>query len=144
MKNKEGFTLIELILVLALMGIVLSILFLPIISSFKNFNSQNEKANIISDSRSLMDYLTREIRKADPETVKIDDGSLKIDKKGSLMIGLKSYELESGILSKDGVKVREGINDIIIQRVAEKIIMKITIEDYELSSEINLRTKEGD
>lgn len=142
MKNKRAFTLIELILVIALIGIVLSMIFSPIIFSFKNFNNQSEKANVISDARATMDFLTREIRKADPETVDVDDGSLKI--------GSEHYELEDKILykrekkneKKNEKKVIEGIDNISIKIDADKITIEITIEDYELSSEIYLRKGE--
>lgn len=140
MKNKRGFTLIELVVVLALVGIVLSVVFSPIIFSFKNFDMQNEKANVISDARATMDYLTREIRKGG--TVKVVKGSLTED--GSLTIDSKKYKLENGILYKDKEEIIEGIDDVIIEEDGEPITIGIIIGDskgkhYKLSSDINLR-----
>lgn len=134
MKNKRGFTLIELVIVLALLGIVLSMIFSPIIFSFKNFDIQNEKANIISDARATMDYLTRAIRKAD--TVEVVDGNLSMDS--------KMYKLEERILFKEAKKVMEGIDELNINKVDKTINIEIVIknskgENYKLSSIINIR-----
>lgn len=134
MKNKRGFTLIELVIVLALLGIVLSMIFSPIIFSFKNFDIQNEKANIISDARATMDYLTRAIRKAD--TVEVVDGNLSLDS--------KMYKLEDRILFKEAKKVMEGIDELNINKVDKTINIEIVIknskgENYKLSSIINIR-----
>lgn len=134
MKNKRGFTLIELVIVLALLGIVLSMIFSPIIFSFKNFDIQNEKANIISDARATMDYLTRAIRKAD--TVEVVDGNLSVDS--------KMYKLEDRILFKEAKKVMEGIDELNINKVDKTINIEIVIknskgENYKLSSIINIR-----
>ncbi len=134
MKNKRGFTLIELVIVLALLGIVLSMIFSPIIFSFKNFDIQNEKANIISDARATMDYLTRAIRKAD--TVEVVDGNLSMDS--------KMYKLEDRVLFKEAKKVMEGIDELNINKVDKTINIEIVIknskgENYKLSSIINIR-----
>jgi prepilin-type N-terminal cleavage/methylation domain-containing protein len=133
-KNKRGFTLIELVIVLALLGIVLSMIFSPIIFSFKNFDIQNEKANIISDARATMDYLTRAIRKAD--TVEVVDGNLSMDS--------KMYKLEDRVLFKEAKKVMEGIDELNINKVDKTINIEIVIknskgENYKLSSIINIR-----
>lgn len=108
MKNKKGFTLLELVLVLALLGIVLSMIFSPIIFSFKNFDIQNEKANVISTARTTMDYLNREIRKSDE--VKLTDDSLNNDcilnidcslsEKYILNIDSDEYKIDNRILKK--------------------------------------------
>ncbi|WP_312651785.1 prepilin-type N-terminal cleavage/methylation domain-containing protein [Proteiniclasticum sp.] len=134
MKNKRGFTLIELVIVLALLGIVLSMIYSPIIFSFKNFDIQNEKANIISDARATMDYLTRAIRKAD--TVEVVDGNLSMDS--------KMYKLEDRVLFKEAKKVMEGIDELNINKVDKTINIEIVIknskgENYKLSSIINIR-----
>jgi len=133
-KNKRGFTLIELVIVLALLGIVLSMIYSPIIFSFKNFDIQNEKANIISDARATMDYLTRAIRKAD--TVEVVDGNLSMDS--------KMYKLEDRVLFKEAKKVMEGIDELNINKVDKTINIEIVIknskgENYKLSSIINIR-----
>ncbi|MGI5852469.1 MAG: PilW family protein, partial [Caldicoprobacterales bacterium] len=73
MKDDRGLTLVELVIVLGLLGVVLAIIFTPMLFSFRNFETQNEKANITSNLRATMDHLTRQIRKAD--TVEVVDNS---------------------------------------------------------------------
>jgi prepilin-type N-terminal cleavage/methylation domain-containing protein len=62
--NNKGFTLIEVIVSMILVGIVVSVIFMPINFSFLNHGSLHEKAYIMSDTRYAMDYLTRQIRQS--------------------------------------------------------------------------------
>lgn len=153
MKNEKGFTLIELIIVLALLAIVLTIIFRPITFSLKNFNIQNEKADSISKARDTMDYLTRQIRKAD--IVEVVDGNLIVQffDDNDLIVDSKIYKLESRIIFEDENKIIEGIDELHIsdKKIDElhisdedKIYIEIIIKDnrdrdYKLSSYINLR-----
>lgn len=77
-KNSAGFTLVEIITVLALLGIILSIIFSLIFFSFNNFKMQNERTEILSDLRLAMDYLLRQMRKAELVEM-VDQATLKID-----------------------------------------------------------------
>lgn len=153
MKNEKGFTLIELIIVLALLAIVLTIIFRPITFSLKNFNIQNEKADSISKARETMDYLTRQIRKAD--IVEVVDGNLIVQfvDDNDLIVDSKIYKLENRIIFEDENKIIEGIDELHIsdKKIDElhisdedKIYIEIIIKDnrdrdYKLSSYINLR-----
>ena len=133
-RNKKGFTLIELIIVGALLITVLSVIFSPITFSFKNFNIQNEKTYIISNARQAMNYLTREIRKA--EKVEVDNNNLIIDS------GI--YRIENRILYKDDNRVMDGIDELNVDKNNKLINIEIIIrskgsKDYKLSSNINLR-----
>lgn len=134
MKSVRGFTLIELVIVLGLIGIVLSMIFSPIIFSYKNFNIQNQRINIISDARTTMDYLTRQIRKSNE--VDIINNNMIIDS--------STYKLQDRTLFKDDKKVIEGIDELNITKVDETINIEIIIKDssgkdYRLSSIINIR-----
>lgn len=138
MKNKKGFTLIELVITLAILGIVLPVIFSPVFFSFKNFDTQNEKTNIISDTRAVMDYLTREIRKSDQVTV--DDNKITITIGTDLVI----YEEDNGDLKKDGKVINEGIGELTIKKSDQKIEIKILARDsknkeHSLSSIIYIR-----
>ncbi len=137
MKDKRGFTLIELVIVLALLGIILSLIFTPITFAFKNFGTQNEKTNIISTARYTMDYLTREIRKS---------GSVEIDG-DDIKIGTVTYKLQNRILYKDDSDLIEGIDELNIDYVdndEDRISIEIIIRDsankeHKISSIINIR-----
>ena len=146
MGNNRGITLIELIIVIALIGIVLSIVFSPITFSFRNFNAQNEKTAITSRARAAMDYLTREIRKSD--IVEINDNVITVN----LDDNENKYKLENKILFKNDKKIIDGIDGLNISPDIDPDIdpdnitinIKITIKDskgkdHTLSSDINIR-----
>ena len=77
MNNKKGLTLIELVIVLALIGILSSLLFFPILFSFDNFEKQSNTVNEISIARSTMELLTKEIRKSDK--IEVEGNALVLD-----------------------------------------------------------------
>ncbi|ABW18166.1 PilW family protein [Alkaliphilus oremlandii] len=135
MKSNRGFTLIELAIVLGLAGIVLSMIFSPIIFSFQNFGIQNEKANITSNLRATMDHLTRQIRKASEVEV-VNDNAIKIDS--------KVYKIQDRNLVKDDSILIEGVDELIIRKDKNRMEIKVVIRDrknkeHSLSSTINMR-----
>lgn len=135
MKSNRGFTLIELAIVLGLAGIVLSMIFSPIIFSFQNFGIQNEKANITSNLRATMDHLTRQIRKASEIEV-VNDNAIKIDS--------KVYKIQDRNLVKDDSILIEGVDELIIRKDKNRMEIKVVIRDrknkeHSLSSTINMR-----
>jgi len=134
-KSNRGFTLIELAIVLGLAGIVLSMIFSPIIFSFQNFGIQNEKANITSNLRATMDHLTRQIRKASEVEV-VNDNAIKIDS--------KVYKIQDRNLVKDDSILIEGVDELIIRKDKNRMEIKVVIRDrknkeHSLSSTINMR-----
>jgi type II secretory pathway pseudopilin PulG len=134
-KDDIGLTLIELVIVLSLLGIVLSVIFTPMLFSFQNFETQNEKANITSNLRATMDHLTRQIRKADTVEV-VDNSTINVDS----MI----YTIDGRNLTKDGNVVIEGIDKLFINENGEGITIQVVIidkkgEEHSLSSTINIR-----
>lgn len=133
-ENKKGFTIIELVIVLGLVGMVLSMIFIPVTFATKNFSSENKRMNNISNARVTMDYLTTQIRKSNE--IRIDDDKIKI--------GTNIYKLENRTLFKDEQEVINGIDELIINKSGETVVIKIIIknnkgEDYVLSSIINIR-----
>lgn len=134
MKNNKGFTLLELILVLGLVGLVLSLIFSPMILSYNSFNAQNEKTNIISDTRATMDYLTREIRKSDK--IEVIHNRIILDN--------VVYKLKDKDLLKDDKVVSRGIDRLNITKTDKRLEIEITITDnsdkeHTLSSIIYIR-----
>lgn len=134
MRSNKGVTLIELMVVLGMLGVVLSIIFFPLIFSGSSFKSENEKANICTDVRTAMDYLTRQIRKSGE--VEIVDGILRVNG--------NDYRVENRILFKDVEEIIYGIDELNIEKDDRTITIEIIIknskgEDYKLSSIINIR-----
>lgn len=146
MKTNKGFTLIELTIVIALVGIIVTLLFMPMTFSLKTFQSQNEKANLIADERLLMDYLTREIRKA--TSVSVDENEDEDGDKGILILDGHEYKFENGRLFKDDEEIAEGIEELSFEEIIEGEIKEIRIEiemkdsrgkPHKLSSTITIR-----
>lgn len=140
MKDNRGVALVELLVVLGLIGIVLSLILLPIIFSYNSFEIQDERANIVSDARETMDYLTRQIRKTNHVEV-VDDNTIIMD---SIV-----YKLDNGIIYKGDTEVIKGIDELLIKtdENGRTISIEIAIKDskgqyYRLSSNTNIR-KEG-
>ena len=77
MLNKKGLTLIELVIVLALIGILSSLLFFPILFSFTNFEKQSQNVNEMTTARATMELLTKEIRRS--ESVSFENDKLILD-----------------------------------------------------------------
>lgn len=134
MKNERGITLIELVIVLALLGVVVSMMVSPIVFTYNNFNNQNERTNIISNARETMDYLTREIRKSNAVDIVGNE----------IIINSSVYRLEDRVLYKDDKKIIEGIDELNINKTDNTINIEIVIKDsggkdHILSSTINIR-----
>lgn len=148
MKTNKGFTLIELTIVIALVGIIVTLLFMPMTFSLKTFGFQNEKANLIADERLLMDYLTREIRKATSVGVKVDENEDEGGKKAVLVLDSREYKFEDGKLFKDDEEIAEGIENLSFEEKVNEKIKEIKIEiemkdsrgkPHKLSSTITIR-----
>lgn len=129
MNKKNGFTLIELVITLAIIGIVIPMVFTPIIYSFKNFNTQNEKAKVISDVRATMDHLTREIRKF-PDGVIVEDEKITIN--GVTYIEENGISVEGKRYPHEESETMEKIDIVVAAKYSENKIHK-------LSSTIHIR-----
>lgn len=130
MKNRKGYSLLEIILVLALISIVIGLIFSILSFSQNNFNNQNKKSDNITNARFTMDYLTREIRKSNKVSIK--DSIITIDK--------DTYIIQDRKLIKNDRVIISGIDELIVKKINSKIDIKIIIKnkdnDYELSSTI--------
>lgn len=134
-KGNRGFTVIELVVVLGLIGLVLSLIFSPIIFSYKSFHKQSQSISNVANVRRAINYLTREIRKADE--IVAGENSITLDS--------TVYEVYEGILYKEGQEFIEGIGKLEVSEIMDnenrRIGIKIKIaanggqkKEYELSS----------
>lgn len=149
-KNKKGFTLVELIIVLALLGIVI-MMGLSILSfSYKSFDSQVD--NI--DNQSKVQYAINEISKkirSDSTGITIP-GGITADGKISgeiITVGGVEYTLEQNVLYKtDSLnnknKLVSGIKSFTTSIEGNKVTLEITSQanrgrEFTLTSEIYIR-----
>ena len=135
MKSNKGFTLIELVIILGLLGIVLPLIFSPVVFSMENIEIQSEKANITSTLRAAMDHLTRQIRGAD--AVEVTDGN-------TITIDSRVYKIEGGNLTEDGTVVIAGVDRLSVSKAGKEISFEVAITDgkgkeHSLNSTINMR-----
>lgn len=147
MGRNRGFTLIELIITLGLIGIFLSMAFSPFIFSYKNFSNQNTNAEDIAVARRAMDYLVREIRKSD--SIEVGEGDAGGGFAKELIIDGCTYEIIDRSLCKDGEEFIKGIDELRVREIMDEdegIGMEINIvikngkgEDYILSSTVYIR-----
>lgn len=139
-KNNKGYSLIEVLIVVALIGVILSLIYSLAPKSFKHFELQREKSNIISDMRLAMSYLTKEIRKSDG--VEVVNGSLVED--GSLIIDDINFTLENNAFKKGDKTIVDLIKDIKVNKTESNITIEIITEDkkgkqHSIKSVINIR-----
>ena len=140
MKNNKGYTLIEVLIIIVIVGIIVSLIYSLAPKSFKHFESQREKSDIISDLRLAMSYLTKEIRKS--EKVEVIDGNLADD--GSLIIDDINFRLENNVFKKEDETIVDGVKNIKVNKIESNITIVIISEDkkgkqHSIKSVINIR-----
>jgi prepilin-type N-terminal cleavage/methylation domain-containing protein len=63
-KNKTGFTLVEILLSIALLGMLLTAVAAAMHASFQSYDQNDKLASVTQVARSILDRMTREIRTA--------------------------------------------------------------------------------
>ena len=120
-KDKRGFTLIELIIVIALLGVVIMMGFSILSFGYKSFNSQTDTTDNQSNVRYAMSDISKRIRSADPsKTISIAHSIVNIDE------GRVIYELQGSTLLKNKKEFVTGIKEFASSIVGDKITLQIT------------------
>jgi len=138
-KNRKGFTLVELMIVLALLGVVIMIGFSVFSFGFKNFNAQADNIDNQSKVRHAISDISKEIRKADPtKKITIVGGIVNIDE------GRVIYELQGSNLLKNKNELVPEIEEFNPSIVGDKVTLEITSQakrghEFTLTSEIYVR-----
>lgn len=122
MGNSRGITLIELLIALSLVGIVISLAAALFFFGNKSFSVQSEQTSIVADARYTMDYLTRQIRKAN--SVEVDGNTLIVDS--------DVIELKDNILYNNNKVIIKGIDGLVITKNQNEVEIEITIIDENL------------
>ncbi len=144
MKDKQtGMTLIELVIGLGLMSIVLAVLYAIFFTGLKSFDRQIENANNQTTARQTLNYIGREIRRADNIKVYDNNKGLVVEYDGSEI----EYEFNhlNNILYrvKDGTKnpMIEGIKDFYIEYLDGTYFLNITVISERHNNPITMTTQ---
>jgi prepilin-type N-terminal cleavage/methylation domain-containing protein len=134
-KNRKGFTLVELMIVLALLSVVMMVGFSFFSYSFKSFNAQTDNIDNQSKVRYAISDVTKEIRKVNGLNIIISN---EMDVDGVV------YKLQGSTLSKNGNVLVSGIKLFKPSSVGNKITLEITSQpkhgrEFTLISEIYIR-----
>lgn len=134
--NKNGFTLVEVIVTLTLLSIIITLGYSIYIFGLKNYTTQSNNVNNQSNVRYALSSIIKEIRKADDVVI----SSNKITLNGSI-----EYKLDGTTIMKNSDEVVNGIQTLDVQQIDRKIIIRITSlpnvdgNVVDLSSEIYIR-----
>ena len=74
-RNNKGFTLIELIIVILIIGILSGVLFMILRGPMTQFIQVEKRANLVDIAETALLRMTREIRLALPNSIRISDGA---------------------------------------------------------------------
>ncbi|NLA84684.1 MAG: prepilin-type N-terminal cleavage/methylation domain-containing protein [Clostridiales bacterium] len=137
--NKKGITLVELVIALAILGIVLTIGYNLFFAGIKSYGRQLDNADNQARARQVIRQLTREIRRADQIDI-IDENNIKIDE------SLYSFDKNSYTILKDGNVFVTGIRSFKTELVEADFRIKIEIttlanggKEVTLSSYLSVR-----
>lgn len=141
--KKTGVTLIELIIVIAIFGLVLSIVFPMNLFGIKTFNKSNNRSQNQSDVRMAADFITKKIRYA--KSVQIIDNPTPTEGENELYLENSTgkiiyYENETQI-NIPGVS---GITDYKLSfkkksdYIIEFTVGKTDTTEYDINSEVTI------
>jgi prepilin-type N-terminal cleavage/methylation domain-containing protein len=137
--NKKGITLVELVIALAILGIVLTIGYNLFLAGLKSYGRQIDNADNQARARQAIRQITREMRKADQIDI-IDENNIKIDE------SLYSFDKNSYTILKDGNVFVTGIRSFKTELVEADFRIKIEIttlanggKEVTLSSYLSVR-----
>lgn len=108
-KKPDGFTLMELVVTMILMGIIGTIVFTIMANQSMTFNRVFNQTDAIFDARKTMGILRTDIRNLDVENIsKMESGDLQFnDDSGNLV----KYEVSDGSLLRNGTSILDDLNE---------------------------------
>ncbi len=118
MTNNKGFTLVELLAVLALLGLIITLAGSVSWFGQKQYTNQLEETKQQSEVRLALKQITKDLRQSDSLTV--TNNQLELDE--------IVYRLEDGLLLRDGRMVAEGIADFLVKSTERGTGVKLKIK----------------
>lgn len=132
LKIDKGFTLVESVLVLGLVGILLVFLSRDYVSIYKNYIKMSQKANNLEEARLLINHITDNFRKYEGGSCKVwigepgnelldgGEGTVKKiifkEKHKSVKSDTISYDKGRGMVTFEGNEVSSHIMDFRVKR----------------------------
>jgi prepilin-type N-terminal cleavage/methylation domain-containing protein len=146
MNSKRGFTLIEVLITIVILGIVLSVLYNILFFQINTFNKADKKTIAQSDLRYISDFITNEIRYA--KTIDILNSSSDMDSLEHKYIYAENGNVyyrdnSKNIIKKLNIESRESNYDIKIwtENNESKVVyyqISSVSQNFDLGSSINL------
>lgn len=117
MKNKKGFTLVEVIVVVALIAVVAMLMYSFFGQGLKVFSYESDSADKQMNLREVVSDITSRIRLTDSSSISYSSGTLTI--------GSYSYTLSNGQIKRNGAAISSGISSFNVSM--DTTIVNITI-----------------
>ncbi len=135
--HNKGFTILEMLIALAVVGVIITMITIAIMFSISNFKLQSDEVNIQSNIVTAMECINRSIIKSSNIEIGGIDGTV-------IVTDNEVYRLEDGVLLRNNKKITSGIDELNIDRLDDEVNIEIAISDrkgrvHRLSSTINIR-----
>lgn len=137
MKNKKGYTFMELIIVVALLSAIALLFYTLFAQGFNLYSAQSESAADLTSLRQVMSDITNKARLTDPASVSYSLGVLHV--------GSYSYTLTDQAIEKNGTVMAKGIDSFDVSINASTKMLEITLVNLDgkrISTSISLNDEE--
>jgi len=121
--SKNGFTLVEMLMALAVSSIVMSAIYSVFTITNKNFTTQNVAANVQQNLRSAIGLMTRDIRLAGLDPIGTD--SFGIGYASQTKIRFTQDSIDSGTGEFNGVVDEANFEEVTYDRQGDRIMQTL-------------------